>query len=151
MDSAVDGIPYGTIFPYKPDFSYTLICNVPSFSPGATVENYYNLNDSQLITLLQERPLVISVSSNGWENYKSGVFQCVSTDKVNHAALLVGYDSTSWLIKNSWGSNWGEEGYIRVSRTAGLNCKVGASAHRTFEWQLFSAFILVFLVCLSLA
>jgi C1A family cysteine protease len=35
---------------------------------------------------------------------------------MNHAVLLVGYDRRSWIIKNSWGSKFGDNGYIYVSR-----------------------------------
>jgi C1A family cysteine protease len=56
--------------------------------------------------------------------YKSGV---ITSDKcgtvVNHAVLLIGYgtDAASktdyWLVKNSWGSSWGEKGFFKVKRT----------------------------------
>lgn len=34
---------------------------------------------------------------------------------LNHGVTLTGYNSEYWLIKNSWGSNWGEAGYIRLA------------------------------------
>ena len=34
----------------------------------------------------------------------------------NHAVLLVGYTSTYWLIKNSWGTWWGDKGFIKLAR-----------------------------------
>jgi hypothetical protein len=36
---------------------------------------------------------MISISANNWENYAGGVFKCPSTAKVDHAVLLVGFDS----------------------------------------------------------
>jgi len=47
---------------------------------------------------------------------------------VNHAVLLIGYTNDNWLVKNQWGEDWGEKGYIRVTRNRLNNCKIGASA-----------------------
>merc|ERR1712151_815495 len=56
-------------------------------------------------------------------NYKSGLYYDNSCSKtyVNHAMLLVGYGVTSsgakyWIVKNSWGTNWGYKGYLYVYR-----------------------------------
>ena len=53
--------------------------------------------------------------------YKSGVYDNESCGtKIDHGVAAVGYgtdteDVDYWLIKNSWGQKWGEEGYIRMS------------------------------------
>jgi C1A family cysteine protease len=57
-------------------------------------------------------------------------FQCSKTDsssysKLNHAVLIVGYTDTEWIIKNSWGPNWGAAGYIYVTRNSTYNCGIG--------------------------
>lgn len=57
-------------------------------------------------------------------HYKSGVYSSTechnTTDKVNHAVLAVGYgveDGTPyWIVKNSWGSKWGNKGYFFIER-----------------------------------
>jgi len=59
-------------------------------------------------------------------SYSSGVFTSkictASPQTVNHAVLVVGYgtDATTgldyWLVKNSWGTNWGEDGYFQIQR-----------------------------------
>ena len=54
-----------------------------------------------------------------------GVYDGNCGEMVNHGVTLVGYgtDETSnqdfWKVKNSWGSTWGEEGFIRMTKTGG--------------------------------
>merc|ERR1719159_559793 len=71
--------------------------------------------------LVQEGPAVVSVDGNTWFDYDSGVFDGCEKDAVlGHAVLLVGYGSDAgkpyWRIQNSWGADWGENGYIRSTR-----------------------------------
>jgi len=62
-------------------------------------------------------PASIIVDANAWSFYRGGVMtaaQCgYSTD---HAVQAVGYDTTAgyWIVRNSWGPRWGENGYIRL-------------------------------------
>ena len=65
--------------------------------------------------------MVVSADASDWELYGGGVFDdCPKNAAVNHAVLAVGYGvSTSgkyWLIRNSWGKEWGEAGHIRILR-----------------------------------
>jgi cathepsin F len=79
---------------------------------------------AQLILL---GPLSVAVEADSFQSYQKGVLDPSNcpTAYLNHAVLVVGYghDSTSnkdyWLIKNSWGKSWGEQGYVRLRRGAG--------------------------------
>ena len=61
---------------------------------------------------------------DGFSDYKAGVYTsstCGNTQTdVNHAVLAVGYGSEDgmdyWLVKNSWGSDWGDEGFFKIER-----------------------------------
>ena len=48
--------------------------------------------------------------------------------KVNHGVLVVGYgtgdDGDYWIVKNSWGGHWGEDGYVRMARNTEYNCAI---------------------------
>jgi C1A family cysteine protease len=71
-------------------------------------------------------PLSIVLDANDFFTYSSGILSCHHNTEMNHAVLLVGYTQDSWIIKNSWGANWGEKGFIRISNVAGKNCAVGS-------------------------
>ena len=70
---------------------------------------------------LTARPLAVRVDATNWKNYISGVFDTCDAN-LNHAVLLVASTSTYWTIKNSWGTSWGESGFIRL--TKGNTCGV---------------------------
>jgi C1A family cysteine protease len=65
-------------------------------------------------------PLSICLAAD-WGNYKQGVFNKACShaySDADHCVQLVGYDSTGsqpyWKVRNSWSSDWGEEGHIRL-------------------------------------
>jgi len=70
---------------------------------------------------LNGRPISVAVDASNWSAYRSGIFSNCAT-AVNHGVLAVGYTGDYWLIKNSWGTSWGETGYIRLTR--GNTCAV---------------------------
>jgi C1A family cysteine protease len=66
----------------------------------------------------------VDASSSVFMFYTGGVITSSSCGTaVNHAVTIVGYgtDATTntpyWIVKNSWGSWWGESGYVRIART----------------------------------
>eukprot|EP00933_Yihiella_yeosuensis_P019147 TRINITY_DN1553_c0_g2_i1.p1 TRINITY_DN1553_c0_g2~~TRINITY_DN1553_c0_g2_i1.p1 ORF type:complete len:393 (+),score=64.79 TRINITY_DN1553_c0_g2_i1:209-1387(+) len=90
-------------------------------------DDYVKLPTNELRPLMDaisnEGPVVVSVDGSEWGAYDSGVFHgCKQDSTINHAVLMVGYgtdDETGkdyWLIRNSWGEDWGESGFIRLER-----------------------------------
>lgn len=76
-----------------------------------------------LYALATKGPVVVSVDGSGWSLYEAGVFNdCQRDATVNHAVLMVGYGNDSerdkkfYVIRNSWGKSWGEQGTIRLER-----------------------------------
>ena len=67
--------------------------------------------------------------------YESGIYyeeRCPALE-TNHAVLVVGYGSDGpnkdyWIIKNSWGTSWGEEGFGKMSRNRNNNCGIASDA-----------------------
>ncbi|KAL8461158.1 hypothetical protein ACS0TY_032584 [Phlomoides rotata] len=68
------------------------------------------------------QPVSVGIDARGYsfQLYSSGVFTGYCGTNLNHAVTIVGYgkekDVEYWLVKNSWGSGWGESGYIRMMR-----------------------------------
>lgn len=98
-----------------------------SSSPGAQFgmlswerlpENKYE----DLLHAVQDGPVGISVAASNWFEYSHGIFDRCSKDSViDHAVVLIGYGQDEsgdgfWLIKNSWGPEWGEGGNMRLMR-----------------------------------
>ena len=72
-----------------------------------------NCND--LASGVVGRPISVAVDASNWSPYKSGVFSNCKTS-LNHGVLLVGVTDQYWWVKNSWGTTWGESGFVRLAR-----------------------------------
>lgn len=73
-------------------------------------------------------PVAVAVDSTNFQHYRGGVFNGPCTRPVNHAVIVTGYGGNYWLIKNSWGSRWGERGYMRLARNHNNLCHVASHA-----------------------
>lgn len=65
-------------------------------------------------TAIQSHPVGVSADATNWSRYASGIFNNCGKN-LNHDILLVGYTSSYYTIKNSWGATWGEKGFIRLA------------------------------------
>ncbi|KAG5676132.1 hypothetical protein PVAND_005983 [Polypedilum vanderplanki] len=81
--------------------------------------------------LVKYGPIIISIDHlhESFMRYSSGVYHESDCKKqFSHAALLVGYGSENgkdyWLVKNSFGTTWGENGYFRIARNRKNNCEI---------------------------
>jgi cathepsin L len=67
-----------------------------------------------LAKAIQLHPVGVSCDATNWSRYSSGIFNNCKTN-LNHDILLVGMTSAYYKVKNSWGSSWGEQGFIRLA------------------------------------
>ena len=75
-----------------------------------------------LIKNIYQSPISVAVDATSWSSYQGGVLSKCGIS-INHAVVLVGVVDEKWIIKNSWGQEWGENGYIRLAK--GSTCGLG--------------------------
>jgi C1A family cysteine protease len=90
-------------------------------------------NEAQMQTAsFAHGPLSICVDAATWQTYKSGIITSNCGQSLDHCVQIVGWDTSStgvdyWIIRNSWGTSWGNAGYIYVARNKNL-CGVADEA-----------------------
>jgi C1A family cysteine protease len=119
------------------DYPYTAqdgTCAFKSSAVVAKITGYKYATDGDEGTMKDNlaswAPLSICVDARYWQDYTSGImteWQCDWIVQLDHCVQAVGYDTTAstpfWIVRNSWGTDWGEDGYIRLqygTNTCGL-------------------------------
>ncbi|KAM4664644.1 cathepsin S [Discoglossus pictus] len=110
---------------YKPEDKAASCSSFKEVIPG-TEENLKE-------TLAAVGPISVAIDASHptFFLYKSGVYNDPSCSQdVNHGVLAVGYGNLNgqdfWLLKNSWGLNYGDKGYVRIARNKGNLCGVAS-------------------------
>ena len=74
---------------------------------------------------VSQQPISVAIQANlsSFKFYRSGVYQDPQCgDQLDHGVLIVGYGTDRlqgldyWIVKNSWGHEWGDNGYIKILR-----------------------------------
>lgn len=93
-----------------------------------TISGYEDVpaNDEQaLVKALAHQPVSVAIEASGrhFQFYSGGVFDGPCGSELDHGVAAVGYGSSKGqdyiIVKNSWGTHWGEKGYIRMKRGTG--------------------------------
>jgi len=90
----------------------------------STITGYKDItkgDETGLLSAVNIEPTSIAVdAAAGWQTYGGGIMAGLCGKSLDHGVLAVGYGADGsqnyWIVKNSWGSSWGESGYIRLAR-----------------------------------
>nr|XP_043895977.1 cathepsin O isoform X2 [Solea senegalensis] len=133
-------------YPYK---ARTGICHFFSQSHDGvalvnfTAHDFGGQEEAMMGQLVERGPLAAVVDAVSWQDYLGGIIQhhC-SSQRSNHAVLVIGYDTTGtcclhvgdipyWIVQNSWGTTWGNKGYVYI-KIGGNICGIADSVAAVF-------------------
>jgi len=109
-------------------------CRAAGKPHNAKVTNYFKTTRGdenmlkEWVATYGVHSVVIEIN-DGFKSYKKGVMsQTCSNTRWDHSVLVVGYGTENgqdyWLVKNSWDTNWGDGGYIKMARNKGSLCRI---------------------------
>jgi len=132
------GIDTEQSYPYKAEDEK---CHYKPRNKGATDKGFVDIeseNEDKLqaaVATVGPVSVAIDASHETFQLYAGGVYyeaQC-SSEQLDHGVLVVGYGTDEsgqdyWLVKNSWGTSWGDAGYIKMARNRDNNCGIASQA-----------------------
>jgi len=134
------GIETETDYPYTAEDG---TCKFKKSEVAGSITNWKYATTEGDETTLQANlvswgPLSICVDASNWQDYQNGVMtwdECAWINQLDHCVQLVGYNTVQasnpyWIVRNSWGTDWGVEGYIWLQMwedTCGLTYEATSS------------------------
>jgi len=131
------GIDSAACYPYKGEDE---TCSYNKSCCASTLKSYKDViagSEDDLLAATFSVPVAVAIdaSQSSFQFYSSGVYYepaCSSTN-LDHTLLTVGWGVTSngdkyYIVKNSWGTAWGNEGYILMARDRNNNCGIATEA-----------------------
>jgi C1A family cysteine protease len=115
----VGGIEQDSDYPYRSQLGKTGACDDESSKFVTTVTKVYTLTgETNMANYMQSTgPLSVCLDASSWNTYTGGILS-VCGKSVDHCVQAVGVDTSTggyWKVRNSWGSSWGESGFIRLA------------------------------------
>jgi C1A family cysteine protease len=132
MDDAFKYIIANKGLTTEANYAYTAkdgLCNKSKASAvAASISSYTDVTPKSMAALqaaVAQQPVSIAVDAAGiqWQLYKSGTITTACGTSLDHGVLAVGYDTTAspnfWIVKNSWSTSWGMQGYLQIGMQDG--------------------------------
>jgi len=119
--------PYAD-YPYVSGEGETGSCQVNTGDILAHISSYTQIQSEQQAQsyLTSNGPLSVCVDAESWQYYNGGIISSESDcgTSLDHCVMITGYGSESgmnyWWVRNSWGSDWGQSGYLQVESGADI-------------------------------
>lgn len=134
-----EGIDTESTYPYE---GVDGKCRYTLANFGADDTGFVDINprteEALKIAVAAYGPVSVAIDANHktFQSYASGIYvekDCLNERKdLDHAVLVVGYGTEEgqdyWLVKNSWGTSWGDKGYIKMARNLNNQCGIASEA-----------------------
>jgi cathepsin L len=118
------GITTETAYPYTATDGTCKCTSANACSDAVDISSFTDVaanSSSALIAAINLQPISVAVDASGmdWQFYSGGVVTDTACGtELDHGVIAVGYDTGAsqpyYLVRNSWGASWGEQGYIRI-------------------------------------
>jgi cathepsin L len=133
------GIDTEASYPYSAEDG---TCSYSASNSGATLGSFVNVNsgdEGDLQAKVFQGPVSVAIdaSQSSFQFYSSGVYSdpnC-STSQLDHGVLTIGWGKTGgsnaqpyWIVKNSWGTGWGQNGFFWMARNDNNMCGIATMA-----------------------
>jgi cathepsin L len=111
-------------------------CRYNAGNSGGTISSYKDIpsgsesSQSDAVSSVGPVSVAIDASHPSFQMYHSGIYyepRC-SSSRLDHGVLAVGYGDGYWLVKNSWGTGWGQSGYIQMARNRNNHCGIATES-----------------------
>ncbi|KDO28060.1 hypothetical protein SPRG_20218 [Saprolegnia parasitica CBS 223.65] len=127
--AASGGVPVGPVGPVD----NATAAHISGWEPALNEKSCTDTKDPAVLLrrALQTGPLAVAINARdgGFKDYKNGLHICpeiTQPSMIDHALLLVGYDSGPsgdyWILKNSYSTQWGLQGFVHIKADDRLNC-----------------------------
>jgi cathepsin L len=143
MDQAFEYIKENNGIDTEASYPYEAVdnqCRFKAADVGATDTGFTDITSKdesalqQAVATVGPISVAIDAGHTSFQLYKKGVYNepfCSQT-RLDHGVLAVGYGTDSgkdyWLVKNSWGTGWGDQGYIQMTRNKRNQCGIATAA-----------------------
>jgi C1A family cysteine protease len=121
--TASEGLEQESEYPYTAEDG-TCAYNaqlVTKTNAGYTLIATKSVNALETSIVNMPTSILIEADQDVFQLYSSGVITSGCGATLDHAVLAVGYNSDSFIVKNSWGADWGDEGYVYIGNSGSAN------------------------------